>query len=77
MPPQRGRVGLEPGPGLVHRDGLGPFVALTGGRHDPQLVTIADDQPRAVAADVEPVDLGGDLGDLALAQVEPFQGGTR
>ena len=46
-------------------------------RHDPQLVVVVHDQPGAVAADVEPVDLAGDLGDLALAQVVPFQGRAR
>ena len=39
--------------------------------------SVVHDQPRAVAADVEPVDLAGDLGDLALAQVEPFQSRAR
>ena len=34
---------------------------------------VPDHQPGAVAADVEPVELADQFGDLALAQVEPLQ----
>jgi len=43
MPPQRGRVGLEPGPGQVDGDGLRRVVVLALGGDDPQLVVVADD----------------------------------
>ena len=76
--PQRDRVGLEPGPGQVDGDPLGRVVVLLVlGRQDPQLVAVLDHQPGAVAADVEPVELAGQFGDFALAQVEPFQDRTR
>ena len=76
VPPQRGRVGGEPGPGQVDGDHVvgGVVVLLAVGRHDLQLVAVLDDQPGAVAADGEPVELVGQLGDLALAQVVALQG---
>src|SRR6185437_14576350 len=76
--PQRGRVGLEPGPGQVDGDRLGRAVVLfVLGRQDLQLILIHEHEPGAVAADVEPVELAGELGDLALAQVEPLQNRPR
>ena len=77
VPPQRGRVGLEPGPGQVDGDGLPRVVVLARRRDDPQLVVVADDDPGAVAADAEPVQPAGQLLDLALAQVEALQRRTR
>ena len=59
------------GPGQVDRDHVAgrAVLFLAVGRHDPQVVVILDQQPGAVAADGEPVELLGQLGDLALAQV--------
>ncbi len=78
VPPQRRRVGGEPGPGQVdgHRV-VRVMVVLVLGRHHPQLVVVPDDQLGAIAADLEPVEFVGQLGDLALAQVEPLQRGAR
>jgi hypothetical protein len=75
VPPQRHRVGLEPGPGQVDGDDLGGgvVVLLALGRDDLHLVVVLDHQAGAVAADREPVEPGGQLGDLALAQVVALQ----
>jgi hypothetical protein len=50
---------------------------LALGGNDPQLIVVADDDPGAVAADAEPVQLACQLLDLALAQVETLQRRTR
>ncbi len=78
-PPQRRRVGLEPGPGQVHPD---PVVAVAGvvlvlGRHHGEVIGIPDHQPPAVPAHLEPVGLAGHLGALAAAEVEALERGPR
>ncbi len=74
VPPQRGRVGQEPGPGQVdlHRVAA-VLVRLALRRDHPQLAAVPDDQPLAVPADLEPVQPGDQLGGLAPAEVEALQ----
>src|SRR5260370_1131858 len=68
-----------PPPSRPHRHARCPrgAVPTAFGRQDTQVVAAPGHQPGPGAADVEPVELADQFGDLALAQVEPLQGGPR